>query len=501
MSDNKQIARKSIHGIFWNYTSFALGKGLVLVTTAVLARLLTPDEFGLVALATIAVDYLAILKDLGLGAALIQRRQNVGAAANTVFTLNLLLGAGLTLVTFIMAPLVAAFFQEPLVTPMLRWLGFTFVLNAFGSIHIVRLQRELDFRRKLVPDLGRSIVKGVVSIGLALAGFGVWALIVGQLAGVIIGVMLAWVVFPWRPRLIIDFSLVSGLLRYGLALVGVDALNIATDNLDYLIIGRVFGNTALGIYTLAFRLPELLVLNPLWVIAGAIFPAYASIQDHPETLRRGFLATVRFVQILCVPLSLGLMLVADPLVRVLFGEQWLAAIPIVRVLALFVLIRSISFNAGDVYKAVGRSDILVKLEVLNMFVLVPLLLVGANFGLIGVAVGHVLASVVRTVADLIVASRFIKVSVVDILLELKSSFLGGLVLTLLALCGLYLTVEAPALVRLLVIIPLGAAGYLGVLWLLERETIIKVGHMVGFPGRKQVVPVSVAFSSSDVDTL
>ena len=501
MSDHKQIARKSIHGIFWNYASFALGKGLVLVTTAVLARLLTPEEFGLVAFATIAIDYLAILKDLGLGAALIQRRQNIDEAANTVFTMNLLLGAGLTLITFVMAPLVAAFFQEPLVTPMLRWLGFSFVLTALGSVHIVRLQRELEFRRKLVPDLGRSIVKGVVSIGLALTGFGVWALIVGQIAGVVIGVILAWIVFPWRPRLTINFGLASGLLRYGLALVGVDALNIATDNLDYIIIGRVFGNTALGIYTLAFRLPELLVLNPLWVMAGAVFPAYATLQEHPETLRRGFLATVRFVEILCVPLSLGLMLVADPLVRVIFGEQWLAAIPIVRILALFVLIRSISFNAGDVYKAVGRSDILVKLELLNMVVLVPLLLFGSNFGLIGVAIGHVLASVVRMVADLIVASRFIKVSVADILLELKPSFLGGAALTLLVFSGLYLTVEAAALVRLLVTIPLGAAGYLGVLWLLERETIIKVGRMIGLPGLKQAVPVSVALSPSDVDTL
>ena len=132
MLDNtKQIARKSVHGVFWNYLSFGVGKVLVFATTAVLARLLTPNDFGIVAFATLAMSYLAILKDLGMGAALIQRRRDVEAAANTVFTLNLLLGVSLTLITMAMAPLIAAFFREPLVIPVLRWLSLSFTLNAF----------------------------------------------------------------------------------------------------------------------------------------------------------------------------------------------------------------------------------------------------------------------------------------------------------------------------------------------------------------------------------
>lgn len=481
-SENQTIARKSVRGVIWNYASFGLGKGMVFITTAILARFLTPDDFGTVAFATIAVTYLSILKDLGLGPALIQRRQHIEEAASTVFTLNLLLGTVLTLIGLAAAPLVAAFFHEPLITPILRWLSLTFVLNALGAIHLVRLQRELEFRLKLIPDLGRAVVKGGVSIGLALAGYGVWALVIGQLAGVVAGVILSWIVFPWWPRLAIDMKLARRLLNYGLSLVGVDALTVATDNLDYLIIGYAFGNTALGIYTLAFRLPELLVLNPLWVMAAAIFPAYATVQDQPEVLRRGFLVTMRFVTILTVPLALGLVLAADPLVRIAFGEQWLDAIPIVSILALFVLVRAISFNAGDVYKAVGRPDVLVKLEVLNMVVLVPALWLGSYYGLIGVAGGHLLASLVRTGADLIVASRFVKIGLKEILLQLKPSILGGLALVLLALPGLYLTTTAMPMVRLIVITLSGTAGYLTILWLLERESLLRMGRMVGMPG-------------------
>jgi PST family polysaccharide transporter len=244
----------------------------------------------------------------------------------------------------------------------------------------------------------------------------------------------------------------------------------------------VFGNTDLGIYTLAFRLPELLVLNPLWVMAAALFPAYATLQNNPDALRRGFLMTVRFVEMLSVPLSLGLMLVADPIVRVLFGEQWLAAIPIVRVLALFILVRSIGFNAGDVYKAIGRPDILVKLEVLNVAILLPALWFGSTYGLLGVAVGHLMASIVRMVVDLLVATRFVQVSLGEILLQLKPSFLGGAALICLVLPSLYLTSEAGPLLRLIAAIISGGIGYLSILWLLEGKSLLQIGRRVGLPG-------------------
>jgi len=483
-TDGNQIARKSVYGVFWNYTSFGLGKALVFITTAILARLLTPDDFGLVALATLAVSYLSILKDLGLGAALIQRRDNVEEAANTVFTLNLLLGAGLTLAAMALAPLVAAFFREPQVTPVLRWLSLTFVLNSLGAIHLVRLQRELQFRRKLIPDMGRAAVKGAVSIGMALTGFGVWSLVVGQLAGVLAAVVLAWTAFPWRPKLTIAPALVKGLSGFGLSVVGVDALTIATDNLDYLIVGRVFDNTALGIYTLAYRLPELLVLNPLWVMAAAVFPAYASVQNNPDLLRRGFLSTVRFVEILTMPLSLGLLLTADPLVRVAFGDQWLEAIPIVRVLAVVVLLRATLFNAGDVYKAIGRPDIVLKLELLNTVVLVPALWIGSYYGLVGVALGHLAAGVVRPTADIILAPRYVNTSYREILAQLKPALIAGLCLTLLTVPSLYLTAAAPPLLRLAVAAIAGGVGYLGPLWILERETLLQVRQIVGLSGSK-----------------
>ena len=174
-----EVAGKTVRAVFWNYLSFALGKLLLLVTTAILARLLTAEQFGTVGFAVLVVTYLTALKDLGLGSALIQKRDELDEAANTVFTLNLVFGFSLAVISFLIAPVIAGFFRDSQVTSLLRVLSITFIFNALGSVHTTFLQKTLSFNRKLIPDLARSVSKGLVSIGLALAGAGVWSLILG----------------------------------------------------------------------------------------------------------------------------------------------------------------------------------------------------------------------------------------------------------------------------------------------------------------------------------
>lgn len=470
---NSRFAKKAVHAVFWNYVSFGLGKLLVFVTTAILARLLTPADFGLMGFAVLAITYFSAFKDLGLGAALIQRRDNVEEAADTVFTLNLILGVLLTIALFFAAPWFASYFRQPQVIPILRVLSSSFVLNALSSVHISRLQRELDFQRKLIPDLVSSIVKGAVSIGCALANFGVWSLIVGQMASTLATMIAVWYVYPWRPRLAIHFHLAKALLRFGIPIVALGTLGVVFDSLDRLIVGRLFDGTALGLYTVAYRLPELLILNPLWVVTAAIFPVYASIQEQQETLRQSFLTTLRFIGIFIMPFGLGLILAADPLVRVAFGEQWLASIPLVSALGFAALLQSVGFHVGDIYKAIGRVDILVKLSLALALVQVPLLLLGARYGVTGVAIAMVGVAILELAIRLWTARRFLMFAWSTIFVELRPSLLSGIALTLLALPALYLTANAEPWVRLLSITIMGAIGYLGTLWLLEGKTLLQ----------------------------
>jgi lipopolysaccharide exporter len=476
-----QIFQKTARGIFWNFIAYGLSKGVVLVTTAILARLLGKDEVGVVALAVIAMNVLSVVKDLGLGTALIQRRENVNEAANTVFTLNLILGLLLSAILIPLAPLIAAYFSTPLVTPVLRWLGLTFFISAFGSVHVVWLMRGLDYRRKLIPDMGSTLIKGIVSIGMALGGYGVWSLVVGQLCGVLSSVILFWVIVPWRPRLTLDPNITKALLTFGSSIISSDILSVIIDNLSYVIIGRLYGAVQLGIYTFAYRLPEMLLIGNLWIMASVTFPAFANIQNDAANLRRGFLGAIRLVGLIAMPICLGLIVAAEPIILVVFGSQWVDAIPVMRVLALYAFVASVGYHVGDVYKAIGRPGILLIMTIFTVVLLGLALWIGSPFGLIGIAWGYVIAVFIERVVSMIISTKFIDVSVREILAELVPSVKGGLVMGAITLFVLYLTAGFTPFISLTLLIVSGVGSYVGTLWWSERENLLQMIKLIRKP--------------------
>jgi O-antigen/teichoic acid export membrane protein len=475
---SRKIAQKTAWGLIWNFSAHFLGKFVVLISTSILARLLAKNDFGLVAVAVVAINYLSVVKDLGLGVALIQRKGDVREAANTVFTINILLGLVLSVLVIPLAPFVAAYFQDPQVTPVLRWMGISFMIYALGSVHTNLLVRDLDYRRKMIPELGSALIKGAVSIGMAYLGYGVWSLVFGQLAGGLASVLLVWIILPWRPRLTLDPQAAGPLMKFGASVTGIDILSQIIDNLDYVIVGRVFGLVPLSIYTLAYRLPEMLLISNLWVMAGVVFPAFSSIQDEPDELRRGFLASVRIVDLITVPISLGLLIAADPIVRVVFGEQWLEVIPILRVLAIYAWVYSLGYHVGGLYKAVGRPDISLKLSILTLLIIIPCLLIGSRFGLVGIAAGHLVAVLFRRIISLNVATRFVKVSMSEIFGQLKPSFVSAAVMAPVALAVLNFTQSLHPFLQLTFVVLSGALTYLGMLWWTERENLVELIRIV-----------------------
>ena len=477
--DKGQIGRRAGQGIFWNFLTYGLGRAGVLLTTSILARLLSKDDFGLVAIAVVAINYFGVIKDLGLGVALIQRREDVSEAANTVFTINIILGFFLSAAIIPFAPLFAGYFNNPMIIPVLRWLGVSFAINALGSVHNIWLMRELDYRRKFIPDMGNTVVKILVSIGLAFGGFGVWSLVFGQILGALASVILVWIILPWRPRLTLNKKITASLLKFGRSIIGGDILTVVIDNLDYIIVGRIFGVAQLSVYTLAYRLPEMLVVGNLWVLGAVIFPAFSSIQDRPDEMRRGFLTSVRLIAMIIVPICLGLVIAADPIVRVLFGDQWLDVIPLLQVLAIYAWLYSLGYHIGDIYKAIGRPDILLKLGLLSLIILIPAMLIGSQFGLIGIAWGHLIAVLIRRIVSLQIATRFVDVSLVDIFSELKPSFLGGLLMAPVTLTVLILTAAINPVLQLVSVVVSGAISYLCILWWVERENLLRLFRVIG----------------------
>jgi len=475
---NRQIAQKTAWGFVWNFSAYFAGKIVLLITTSILARMLAKNDFGLVAVAVVAINYLSVLKDLGLGVALIQRKGDVKEAADTVFTINIIIGLALSALIIPLAPLVAAYFRDPQIVSVLRWMGISFIINALGSVHTNWLVRDLDYRRKLIPDLGGQLIKAAFSIGLAYLGYGVWSLVFGQIAGAIGSAILVWMILPWRPHLSLNRKILGELMKFGASVTLIDIINEITDNIDYVIVGRVFGLVPLSIYTLAYRLPEMLLIGNLWVMGGVVFPAFSTIQDRPHDLRKGFLASVRFVELIAVPICLGLLIAAEPIVRVVFGEQWLEAIPVLRVLAIYAWVYSLGYHVGGLYKAIGRPDILLKLSILTLVIIIPALLIGARFGIIGVAIGHLVAILIRRVLSVGLATQFVNVTIMDIFGELRSSLVSAVVMAPIVWAASYLTSGINPFVQLSIIVLSGAVSYLGVLWWIEKENLLRLLRMV-----------------------
>jgi lipopolysaccharide exporter len=382
MSDG--LGTRTARAMVWVYASYVGGRALVLVSTAILARVLSPEDFGLVALALIVTTALETLKDLGLTQALIVvDEEEAERRAPTIFFLTL--GVGFTLwgLTAAFAPLAASVFDEPEVAPLLIALGANFVLRALGGTHYALAAKRLDFRRRTYAETADVAVRGVVGIGLALAGAGVWSIVIGYLAGTTTLTIALWFLVSWKPRLELKLKGLSKMARFGGSVTGIDVMVAINRNIDLIAVGKVLGPSALGVYSLAYRIPELLVLNFAVVGGYVLFPAFATLTR--EQMRGAYLIAFRYTVAIALPLAIAMVVLADPVILGLFGDQWVSGDGAMQALALFALTIAFDIPAGTVYKASGRADVLLKLAIPRFFVMTALMFAFASEGITAVA--------------------------------------------------------------------------------------------------------------------
>ena len=380
----KATVRRSARAVIWALGSAASGKLLSLLAMTVLARILSPQEFGLVAFAMAFIVYLDAVGDLGTGMALIYWPDRRDDAAQLTFWCNLATGALWFAVTFLGAHAVATFFRQPDGAAVLRALALTFLIRGLGNTHDALSRKDLDFKARLLPELGLVAVKAAVAVPLVVNGWGVWSLVVGQLAGESFWTVGMWWIQPWRPRFRFPFDLVRPMLRYGRGIVAVNVVASIVHHADIVVVGRMLGVAALGVYHVAFKLTEVTLQLPVWAVSRVAFPAFTCFREQ-AALDRAYLTTLRFVCLAIVPAAAGLAFLADPLVLVCLGEQWVRAGPVLRVLALYTLVKAIGTHAGDVLKSIGEPALLARLGVLRGVILVPALLLAGTVGVEAVA--------------------------------------------------------------------------------------------------------------------
>lgn len=404
MTSAPGVGRRTARGALWAYGSYASGRLISLAVTAALARLLVPEDFGLVALALVFLALLETLADIGLNQALILADEaEVEERAETVLVVAIGAAAAMALLTWAAAPLLAEFFSEPELRRILPVLGLTLVIRAAGGTHYALVQKRLDFRTRTIAELGDVLVRAAVSLALALSGAGPWSLVLGAVAGVTAMTSLLWLLVPWRPTWRPQRKHLRGMVRFGVPLTGVNLLAAVIANVDYVAVGRALGTGPLGIYTIGFKLPELLILNLSVVASHVLFPAFTG--SSTGELGRRMMSSLHYCLVVCFPVAAVLAAVARPLTLVVFGQTWEPAVPVMQVLTVYALAVTVGIPSGTVHKAMGRADVLFKLACPRAVLAVTLVILALPYGLVAVAAAQAVVAVLFAAAGMGLAFR------------------------------------------------------------------------------------------------
>lgn len=391
-------------GVVWVSVAAGAGRLLTLFWLALLARALVPEDFGLMTSALAILLLLETVTDLGLITALIRWPNRYRDAAQVTFVLHLAMSLLWLLLVWSMADPLGRFFRRTDVAPILMALAWALPLRALGATHDALCQKELRFGARLLPEILLPLVKGGLAFFLARRGFGAWSLVWGHLAGHAAWSASLWLLVPFRPSLRLPREVAWPMWRYGRGILAVNALAAVLHHADLLVVGRFLGATALGLYQLAYKIPEMTLLLLARVLSRVLFPAFSKVQQDPERLQRGYLLGLRSLGFIAIPLATALTWLAEPLVVVTFGPRWSPAAPLLRVLAVYFCIRALSTNAGDVLKAIGRSGLLAGLGALKASVLLPALALGVQRGPTGVAWGMAVTGIFSSLVNFMALS-------------------------------------------------------------------------------------------------
>ncbi len=335
--------------------TYSLNKVVMVLTTVALARLLAPEDFGLVALATVSIGALALLRELGLGGVLVVHQDLDRRSQGTVFTMILATSALTAVVIAAIAPLVAMLLDEPRLTSILAVMSVTAFLGGFNTFYDTLLQRELEFRRRFVGSVVGTAVYAGTSLGLAVVGFGVWSIVVGIVASMTAWSFVLLVLSPYRVRPAYDRRVARETLGAGKGFLLQSAVSYVQQSVDFFAIGRFLGAARLGYYTLAYRVAELPYLSIADPIAKVTFPGFARMRYRGEDVTPMFLSTLKMVALVTCPLGVLASGAADPLVRTVFGEKWLPAVGPLVALGIWSTLRSIQGTIGWYLNSIGHA--------------------------------------------------------------------------------------------------------------------------------------------------
>ncbi len=477
MSD--QFKAAVVRGVGW---SAAQTWGIRLITFIVfpiLARILGPEAYGLIALAGVFLTVLDIFSDVSFGAAIEQRQDLEPEHLDAVFWAFLVLGVALTAVSMVVAPFIAAFFDEPVLTSVIRWLSLGFLLQMVSGVQTSILRRDLRMGTLAGVTTAATVVGAAVGITMALLGYGVWSIVGQRLVLRVLSVALIWWQSGWQPRLRFSWPHLRDVLGFGMSMMGNRVLHYLNRQFDQLLIGRVLGKVDLGYYFTASRLYSLVSHMLIGAISQVAMPAMARLQADPPRFRRAYVKACRYICLVAMPVFAGLSLLAEEFILVLTGPDWHASIPALQVLALVGIVHSIQYVNGAAVMALGRADLRLLTQVIHSVINVVGFLLVVRHGFVAVAMAYTVRAWLLLPLDLALGRYLGAVSLRALGASLWPQAIATIAMTAAIwwLRGEFL-VDLGALPRLLILTVTGALIYGGLVVAFSRGLVVEARDLI-----------------------
>lgn len=449
-------------GLYWSAASNIANQGMRFVFGLILARLLSPDAYGVIGILTVFICVVSIFIDCGFSQALICKQDRKQVDFSTEFFFNIGIGLICYLTLFVAAPFIATFYKMSILSPVLRVIGIGVIINSLCVVQSAQFSIRLDFKTPAKIRVSTQLVSGIIGIALAYFGWGVWALVFQQVVGGILNAIILWIVAGWRPTMEFSRESFKYLWGYGSKILGTTIIQQVYDNLYPLIIGKVFSSKMLGLYSRAQGFAALPSTNLSGVLGNVTFPILSKINNDTPRLISIYRRMVKTTAFIVFPMMLGLAAIASPMVKVLLNEQWYDCISLLQLLCCAMIWQPLSSINLSILGVMKRTDVVLKLEIIKRIAGVLSIVCSIPFGIIGLCVGYIILYVFCFLLNTYYIGKIIHVSLQEQIMDFIPSFVNSALMCVIVLAIVWAIPLAP--ISLIVGIVSGAAFY----WLTSK---------------------------------
>jgi PST family polysaccharide transporter len=455
------LKKKVFTGVKWVTVANISRQILSMISIIILARLLSPEDFGTYAILMIFVTFLTVFRDMGTTAVLIHIPKPSSLLLSSVFYLNLSIGVGFSIILTLLAPAISAYFETPKLEEMLQFISLIFIISSLAIVQKALFQKNMDFKQISIIEtisLFLGIFAGILS---AFYGLGVYSLIIQSLLTSLIDTTLVYRYSSWYPSTKFSFGEIKKIWKYSANLSAFEFMNYFSTNADNFLIGKYLSSSALGIYSVAYKIMLYPLQNISRTLMRVLFPAFSTIKDDNQRFKKAYLRVIFFISLVSFPLMIGLIVTSDVFVNVLFGDKWIGLVTLLIILAPSGMLRSIFTTVGPIYTAKGNTDIQFKLGAVNSILTIIGFVIGLSYGVNGVAFAYLMVNTIMLYPIFKISWRQIDLSVSEGI----GTIFPILIISLLMGFGIYLfdiallhTIENQ-IIRLILMVAIGIVLY------------------------------------------